>query len=69
MREYKINYSKYEVKINNLIKIAEDVNELRDRILNIGAHLTTTPVFEQEIKDAIIKLKEFQKNIMKLKNQ
>ncbi|MBK7377781.1 MAG: AAA family ATPase [Ignavibacteriales bacterium] len=67
--DYKTNVSKYETELSDLVKIAEEVNELRDRILNIGAHHTTIPVFEQEIKDAIIKLKEFQKNILKLKNQ
>lgn len=59
--DYKTNVSKYETELSDLVKIAEEVNELRDRILNIGAHHTTIPVFEQEIKDAIIKLKEFQK--------
>lgn len=68
VRDYKINFSKYETELNNLIKLAEDINELRDRILNTGAHHTTIPVFEIELNDAIVKIKEFQQQVLKMKN-
>ena len=68
VRKYKANISTYESELNELIKIAEEVNELRDRILNAGAHHTPSPLFEKEIKDAIVKIEEFQKQVLKMKN-
>jgi len=68
MLGHKANLSKYETELNILIKLAEDVNELRDRILNTGAHHTTIPVFEKELNDAIVKIKEFQQQVLKMKN-
>lgn len=68
VKNYKVNLSKYETELHNLIKLAEDVNELRDRILNTGAHHTTIAVFEKEVSDAINKIKEFQQQVLKIKN-
>lgn len=66
VKGYKVEQSKYETELYGLNKLAEEINELRDRILNIGAHHTTIPVFEQELNNAIKKIKDFQDNVLKI---
>ncbi|MEZ4681504.1 MAG: hypothetical protein R2932_45555 [Caldilineaceae bacterium] len=50
-------------KLNDLMRVAANVNEVRGRVLNLGAHYTDEPLFEQELQEAIAVLKQFEQAI------
>jgi len=50
-------------KLDDLIRVAAQVNEVRGRVLNLGAHYTEEPLFEQELQEAIETLKQFEQAI------
>ena len=66
---------------NDLVKTCDEIDELRDRILNHGAHPTAEPLFGEEVKAAVNSieklekelreklewLKTFEKDVLKLK--
>lgn len=50
-----------------LIRLSKEMNLLRSRIMNKGAHHDVSPIFELELRGAIDKLKEFENIILKIK--
>lgn len=58
-----------EKELNQLIQDAKNVDELRMRILNNGAHYNQVPMYKKEIEDAISEIKKFQTDILKLKKK
>lgn len=48
---------------NELVKICNEINELRDRILNHGAHPTAEPLFGEEVKEAVDSIEKFEKKL------
>lgn len=60
------NKSQKNDELNELISKAKNIDELRSRVLNIGAHHTHTPVFEKELSDAIMELEVFQSKVLKI---
>ncbi len=53
----------YQQRRQDLVAIATKVSQLRSVILNVGAHQGNIPLYEMELKDAIDKLKDFEKKI------
>ena len=52
-------------KRDELLAVVEKVAEIRSRILNIGAHHTTVPLYESELKDAIETIEAFEQKVKK----
>ena len=53
----------YQQRRQDLVSIATKISQLRSVILNVGAHQGNIPLYEMELKDAIDKLKDFEKKI------
>ncbi len=50
-----------------LEKLSQEMNLLRSRIMNKGAHHDGSPIFELELRGAIDKIKEFEQVVLKVK--
>jgi AAA15 family ATPase/GTPase len=55
---YIINKKKNISVGNNVYELLEEIDKIKDRVLNPAAHAGEAPFFESEIKDAIDKVKE-----------
>ena len=65
------HYYKADTNFKNqkreLERLSKEMNLLRGRIMNKGAHHDDSPIFELELRGAIDKLKEFESVILKIK--
>jgi len=53
-------------RANAVYPLVEEINKIKDRILNPGAHAGEAPFFEGEIKDAIEKVKQLKTKLEEL---
>lgn len=53
-------------RANAVYPLVEEINKIKDRVLNPGAHAGEAPFFEGEIKDAIDKVKELKLKLNEL---
>ena len=52
-------------KLDKLVTTARKVSEIRGRVLNIGAHHANEQLYEDELKDAIKTLQQFEQEVIK----
>jgi len=67
LNEYHKKKATNEQHVKELFNIAKKVDELRGRILNLGAHPGDEPLFETELKKAVEDLEKFQEVVLQLK--
>jgi hypothetical protein len=65
LEAYLSNKEAKEIAKTEILKVADKVNEIRERILNHGAHPSTDPLFAEELKEAISKVKDFEATVLK----
>ncbi len=61
--DYRANKATHEKVKDELLKVVKEVDELRDRILNHGAHPTAEPLFAEELGAGIDTIEKFEEEL------
>ncbi len=63
IEDYRINKALHKKVKDDLLTVVNEVDELRDRILNHGAHPTSEPLFESELVAGVDTIEKFESEL------